>query len=336
VKKKISAKIVEPNSMLLQNLETGAYFYADKQSIEYTSSRPTTEGTTLLLQFQSQTTQHNGALSYLIQGLSWKPTYDLSITSNNDYKLNAYANIENNQQRDYTVDKTRLVGGNVQLASGSRVVPDRGFESSINSASHMMKPIVSSGEQQGLYSYTLNDKYTLRPLSSIRLPFIDIKPKYNFYYKTMTNINSGLYQGVFQKTYDLTPDHFMPAGVITVRDNQVLVGQANLPDVPQNYTQTFTLGQDNDVRYLIKGNLVSKSDENATVAFETYDLDVQIMNFKEKNINVQFAVQSGLQTTILNTTCPSTKVQGNQVNLPFQLEKGENRQCKIVVKVTMS
>ncbi|CAF4748378.1 unnamed protein product, partial [Rotaria magnacalcarata] len=36
----IEAKIVDPDSMLLQNVNTGAYFYADKQSIEYASVRP--------------------------------------------------------------------------------------------------------------------------------------------------------------------------------------------------------------------------------------------------------------------------------------------------------
>jgi hypothetical protein len=78
----IEAKIVDPNSMLLQNLKTGSYFYADKQSIEYTSTRPNDGGTTLFFQFQSQTTKHNGTLSYLVKGLSWKPTYDLSLTGN--------------------------------------------------------------------------------------------------------------------------------------------------------------------------------------------------------------------------------------------------------------
>ncbi|CAF4840928.1 unnamed protein product, partial [Rotaria magnacalcarata] len=63
----------------------------------------------------------------------------------------------------------------------------------------------------------------------------------------------------------------MPAGIVTIHDNQVLVGQVALPDVPENYTQTFEVGQDNDVRFMIKGNLTAKSDDKAPKSFETYN-----------------------------------------------------------------
>ena len=79
----IEAKMIDPESMLLENSKTGAYFYADKQSIEYTSTRPSDDGTTLMFQFESETTQHNGTLSYLVKGLTWKPAYDLFLTGNN-------------------------------------------------------------------------------------------------------------------------------------------------------------------------------------------------------------------------------------------------------------
>jgi hypothetical protein len=329
----IEAKIVDVESMLLENLKTGAYFYADKQSVEYTSTRPSADGTTLMFQFESKTTQHNGTLSYLVKGLTWKPTYDLFLSENNDYKLRAYANIKNDQQREYTVETTHLLGGDVQLAT-SYSEPSHALES-LNAPSKF-RPILGDGEQQGLYSYSLNNKYTLRPSSSIRLPFIDIAAKYKFYYKASINIGTGTYQGVFGRYYDLTPDHFMPAGIITIRDNQVLIGQANLPDVPQNYTQTFSVGHDSDIRYLVKGNLKSKSDANASVSLETYELDVQVMNFKNKNIDAQFVLQGGVQITLLDTTCKSANVQGNQLYLSAQLEHGENRQCKVNITVRLA
>ncbi|CAF3137575.1 unnamed protein product, partial [Rotaria sp. Silwood2] len=194
----------------------------------------------------------------------------------------------------------------------------------------------ASGEQRGIYSYILNDKYTLRPSSSIRLPFIDIVAKYQFYYKSLASISTEMNQGIFERNYDITPDHFMPAGIVTVRDNQVLVGQAVLPDVPENYTQTFSVGQDSDVRYMIKSNMTSKSDDNATVSWETFEIDVQVKNFKNKNVNAQLVLQEGVQITLLETTCKSVSVQGNQLQLPVQLEQGENRQCKLKVTVRLN
>jgi len=319
--------------MLLQNLDTGAYFYADKQSIEYTSTRPSNGGTGLSFEFNSKTTEHNGTLSYLIKGITWKPDYDLFLTGDNDCKVRAYANIKNDQEREYTVEDTSLLGGDVQLANGISE-PIHRFESAkLNMA---FRPIQSTGEQKGLYSYSLTNKYTLRPSSSVRLPFIDIAAKYRFYYKTSTDIDAGQYQGVFGKNYDLTPNHFMPAGIITIRDNQVLVGQSNLPDVPENYTQTISVGQDNDVRYSVKGNLTSKTDDKAPVSLETYELDVQLLNFKNKNVDVELVFQGGVQITLHDTTCKSATVNGNQLNLPVQLKQGENLSCKVNVTVRLT
>jgi len=326
----IQAEIVDPNSMLLKNLETGVYFYADKDSVEYTSTRPNNGGTTLMLQFEKE---HQGTLSYLMRGITWAPNYDLFFTNNDDSELRSYANIKNNQQREYTVENTKLLGGYVQLASGSSQ-PAPAFDAGMSA----MKggAIRADGEQKGVYSYTLNDKYTLRPSSSIRLPFIDIVAKSRFYYKTSTSFSTGQYQGVFQKAYDLTPDRFMPGGVITIRDNQVLVGQANLPDVPENYTQTVTVGQDNDVRYLVKGNLTSQSEnKEGTVVSQTYELDVQVMNFKNKPVDVELLVQGNGQLTVHNTNCNSANVNGAQLNLPVQLQQGETRQCKLNVTVKL-
>jgi len=76
----IEAKIIDPNSMLLQNLKTGSYFYTDKQSIEYTSTRPDQQGKTLTFQFQNK--QFSGTLSYLVTGITWKPDYELFYTNN--------------------------------------------------------------------------------------------------------------------------------------------------------------------------------------------------------------------------------------------------------------
>ncbi|CAF4162339.1 unnamed protein product, partial [Rotaria sordida] len=299
---KIDAKIVDPASMLLQNLKTKAYFYADKASIEYTSVRPDEGTTTLSIQFLTDKTERKGTLSYLTRGITWTPNYDLLITGNNDCKLRAYANIKNTQQKEYTVDSTQLLGGDVPLATDYRYPPSGPYGDQIGKSGMELSPIQASGEQKGVYSYILKDKYTLRPSSSIRLPFIDIAVKCHFYYKAITGIGTGMYEGTFTRTYAITPDNFMPAGIITVRDNQLLVGQATLPDVPEDYTQIFTVGQDNDVRYMIQGNLTSKTDDKAPVPLETYVIVAIIKNFKKKSVDAQLVFQGGIQITLLDTT----------------------------------
>jgi len=321
----IEAKIIDANSMLLQNLKTGAYFYADKQSIEYTQTRPDNGGKILNLEFGSQSKEFSGKLSYLIKGISWKPDYDLRFTSNNESIIRSYANIKNDQEREYKVENTLLLGGDIHLANNNRAPPQR-FE--MSKGASLMETIQATGEQYGLYSYTLKDTYTLRPSSSIRLPFIDFNVKSRFYYKASINIDTAGYQGTFSKTYDLTPDQFMPAGILTIYDNELLVGQANLPDVPKNFTQTVTVGEDTDIRYVVYGNLTQQSDEKAPIQTQTYQIDLHIINLKNKKVNAHIALSGGIQLTLHNTTCNGAKSNGNQLILSTELQQGENRPCK--------
>lgn len=99
--KVIEAKIVDPNSMLLENVETGAFFYADPRSLEYTSKRPNNGGTTLVFEFRNQKTKFRGTLSYLVRGINWSPSYDLFVTSDDSKQsnmpvilLNCFSNVD--------------------------------------------------------------------------------------------------------------------------------------------------------------------------------------------------------------------------------------------------
>ncbi|CAF3979901.1 unnamed protein product, partial [Rotaria sp. Silwood2] len=298
----IQAKIIDPNTMLLQNLDTGAYFYADKQSIEYTSIQPDNGGTVLVFQFESNTTEYNGTLSYLMKGITWTPNYDLFLINDNEAKLRAYANIKNNQQQEYKVENTHLLSGDVQLATSYTRF---NYISLMGGESVNMQQIQSDGEHKGLYSYSLNDQYTLRSSSSIRLPFIDIVAKYKFYYKAFTSISTAQYQGVFDRSYDLTPDQFMPAGIISIYDNRVLVGQSSLPDIPENYTQTISVGHDNDVRYVVNSNLTSKSNGRFDLIFFNGSSVKPICTIVSTNFQVAPSDDCQQYATICVPTCAS-------------------------------
>ena len=187
------------------------------------------------------------------------------------------------------------------------------------------------GEQKGVYFYSLKQKYILRPRSSIRLSFITVNPKCKFYYKTTTRIRSGKYQGIFQRNYDLISDQFLPAGILTVRDNEVLMGQTRIPDVPVNYTHPITIGQDNNVRYLIQGNLTESNKNNEKIRWHTYELDVTISNYKNHDINGQLHFYGATRTTIHRSTCNSIQVDGHMLHFRFELQKNEHYQCRIEI-----
>ena len=187
------------------------------------------------------------------------------------------------------------------------------------------------GEQKGFYFYSLKTNYLLRSASSIRLPYITINPKCQFYYRTFAGINAGKSSGIFQRTYDFTPNQFIPGGIITVRDNQVLIGQANLPDVPDNYTQILTFGSDNDVRYSINGNQTGSNEDNTKITWRSYQLDVTISNFKSKSVQGQLNFYGAIQTILDKSTCKSVKVDGTSINLSFDLKANTNQQCQLSI-----
>lgn len=187
------------------------------------------------------------------------------------------------------------------------------------------------GEQKGFYFYSLKTNYLLRSTSSIRLPYITINPKCQFYYRTITGINAGKSSGVFQRTYDFTPNQFIPGGILTIRDNQVLIGQSNLPDVPDNYTQILTFGSDNDVRYSINGNQTGSNEDNTRITWRSYQLDVTISNLKNKSIQGQLNFYGAIQTILDQSTCNSATVDGTSINLPFDLNANANQQCQLSI-----
>jgi hypothetical protein len=191
-----------------------------------------------------------------------------------------------------------------------------------------------SGEEKGFYFYSLTKNYVLRSSSSIRLPFITLNPKCQFYYKTTVGASTGQYQGVFTRTYDITPEQFVPSGVITVRDNGVLLGQANLPDTPDNYTQTLTFGQDNDVRYTINGNQTAGSPNNANITWRTYVLAIKISNYKDKSVNGQLDISGAIKTSINSTTCGSAGINANTIILPFNINANGKYKCQLTVTLS--
>ncbi|CAF0815225.1 unnamed protein product [Adineta steineri] len=320
----IQAKIIDPQTMLLENLETGTYFYADKHSIEYKYKRPSKSGVTLAFHFHNTKTNYNGTLAYLIKGITWLPNYDLSITNFDTCSLRGYAVIRNNQQQEYEVNNTYLYSGDIQLVKNPSLTIYPRYNSSSDS-------IEFNNEEKGFYSYSFKVPYTLRSLSSVRLPFINITPQCQFHYKAITSIHTGQYKGVFQRYYDLISNQFLPAGILTIRDNQVLIGQSNLPDLPENYTHTITLGQDSDIRYSIKSNLISSNEVQTTDKSRPYSLDITISNFKNKEITGQLDFHGTSHISLSESTCMSGKIDGNAYILLLKLQQGEIYRCQFNV-----
>ncbi|CAF2051531.1 unnamed protein product, partial [Rotaria magnacalcarata] len=330
----IKATIIDPTSMLLQNEYTKSYFYTDPYSIQYVSTPLNDISYQLKIIFSNKNEAYSGILSYLTTGITWAPNYDLFLTDDDKWTFDAYVNIKNALQRQYNVNNTYLIGGNVQLASSIPPVSTLTaplMKTVMASSSQSSSNVQLDTEQQGLYSYSFHNGYTLQGLSTIRMPFVNIHPTYKFYYEASSSIETGQYQGVFMRMYDLTPDSFMPAGVLTIRQNGTLLGQANLPDIPSNYTQTISLGQDNNIRYVVNGNMTSSILSNNIVTMQTFYLIISITNYQHKAIQAKLQLYGAIQTILNSSTCQSAMINGNYLIIVANLASGKRQQCTVNV-----
>ncbi|UJR28726.1 hypothetical protein I4U23_009955 [Adineta vaga] len=320
--KTIQAKIIDSQTMLLENLETGTYFYADKYSIEYKYKRPSHNGVTLMIYFDDTTTYYNGTLSYLIKSITWLPNYELSMTNIDFCHLRGDALIRNHQQQEYEVHNTYLYSGDIQLIKN----PSLSILPKTNSS---IKSIEFNSEQKGFYSYSFKTPYHLRAYSSVRLPFLNIIPQCQFSYKATVNIHHGQYKGIFSRQYSFISNQFLPAGIVTIRDNQILIGQSNLPDVPENSTQSISLGHDYDVRYSINSNLLSSDELETKGRSRTYDVSIMLSNLKKKEIYTHFELHGLTRLILHESTCLSGRIDGKMYILSIVLRQGENYQCQL-------
>lgn len=165
----------------------------------------------------------------------------------------------------------------------------------------------------------------------VRIPFVQLVPQCQFYYQATVSIRHGENKGVFQRYYQLIPDEFLPAGIVTIRDEQILMGQAKLPDIPRNSSHRITLGKVSDVRYLIKTNLTSSDMVKNKIISRTFALDITISNLKNKPVDIQLEFRGTTRMILDETTCSLEPIHGNTFLLSAQLSEKEISQCQLTI-----
>ncbi|CAF4723198.1 unnamed protein product, partial [Rotaria sp. Silwood1] len=78
-------------------------------------------------------------------------------------------------------------------------------------------------------------------------------------------------------------------------------------------------------------HLTASDKDTTTITWQTYELDVTIFNYKDKDILGQLDFYGAFQTTVNKTICNSLKVDETIINLLFQITKDNNFHCRIIV-----
>ncbi|WP_051096776.1 hypothetical protein [Deinococcus aquatilis] len=173
-------------------------------------------------------------------------------------ELSGLADIRNGTDQAVSALVAELFAGDVRLSEQSDVYglvgrvgtvsPVSGSYSfaSDNSAPH----VVSQGELGGLYRFALTQPLTLPARSTVTLPFL--QPALTLF-QPFSRLNTSFQptdtEGTLQRAYRLKADQRLPAGVVSVLEEDRLTGQASVGELAQNTEFVLDLGADPDVRY---------------------------------------------------------------------------------------
>ena len=227
--------------------------------------------------------------------------------------LRALADLVNTHQRSYQVNNSTLTSGTVYLTSTSSPSPGIGMGDSMLAAA----PITSAptASNYGTYTYQINKAYTLQPLSTKTFPFINPTIVFAYTLETSTYIQGGgSNKGLFQRTFNIRPTEFLPAGPVTFYQNTMVLGQASISDTAKNSSATVTLGTDPDIQYTID-SIVTATQQSPYG--QDLSVNVTLTNRKvSQTVTVKLTLNGGYRSTKLTTTnsSPGLSITQDRLN----------------------
>lgn len=269
----VKARVLDATRNLFQ-LPNGSVFTADPGSVTF----PDMNGVRFNPSWQFTLAAGGPAtLSYLTRAISWSPRYDLTMNGDTGSSWWAWADVNNQSSVVYDASRLDLVAGQVNTAG------PRYFESMATAKMADSASVQSNGESAGLRLYKLEQAVNFAPRSTTSVPF------------TLPHVSTQRlleYRGSFsamgkqilplQRVYDVTPDDDLPAGIVTIRDEGRVVGQAGLPDTTKNETQTLGVGQDFDLRLTRTVSVLENSK-----AQSRYKVTFSLVNTKTRTVTVR-------------------------------------------------
>ncbi|WP_457632295.1 hypothetical protein [Oceanithermus desulfurans] len=180
-------------------------------------------------------------LAYLTRNLGYSLYYDLDVDRG---RLVGWSKIDNRMERALKLERLTFVAGEVPLRAGQAPVMEgklmaRGLAADV--AAEAPAPVYA-GSGGGVFRYVLDRPPTLEPGVN-ELPFLktDVKPVYTWRFQGSFAQVSKL---SFVRGYTLTAPAELAGGLVNVRVDGVLVGQAFLRDAARGSRVQVWLGAD--------------------------------------------------------------------------------------------
>lgn len=333
--KELNAKVINSDLGLFEI--SGRFFQLDRTNVIY----PNVDGINFSPKFHwslNPSASNNADLYYITTGLNWQPHYNLKIDNVADkpfdpkVKIDALADIYNATSVSYDAKSLKLFAGDANIVSSAGFndnLRDRGqqnnqrFDQFSFAQSVTERPQIVTQETGGLQAYTYPDQTNILANATTTLPFITTTVKLDRYLEYFANFRTDSQNSIaLQRIYTLKPTENLPAGTVTVREDGMLLGQANMSDTPKNENAKLNLGDDFDLRLKRTVNVLEKKDGLLGTTFIRYKVSYSITNTKNRAINVRIKEGFGENYTIESNNLPNFKWENGLLTTSNTLNPG--------------
>ncbi|MCY1703611.1 hypothetical protein [Deinococcus sp. SL84] len=277
----------------------------------------------------------SGTLSYLTRSLSWTPRYTLRVEGGKP-TLEALADVTNGTELNYSVNKTELLAGDVNL--NSRDVPVLYASSGMAADMVIGAPAESKIAQQeslnGIYRYALTEAFALPASSTVTLPFMTPAVKdFEAYSGLKRGFSEQSDRGVLNRFYRFKADRVLPGGGLTVREDGRVTGQTRVQETAAGQAVDFALGRDPDVSYVRSVKALSRTARSAVFQV-TYALE----NSKKQPVKVEITemlYNDRAEVKAEGALGAGVRREGSDVNLALTLPAGGKAERTFTVTIPL-
>jgi hypothetical protein len=292
----IKAKVLRADLGLFE--ANGSYFQGDVSSVTF----PSLDGVRFAPQYIWGITGTGGSstLSYLTRGLSWGPRYSLVIEKDKA-DLNGWAEIRNQSGLEYRAPSVSLVAGQVNLETNYN--PQENFQVAPMVRAGAVDSVQATGEASGLQTFKYAQPVILPARASTSVPFGNTKVSLDRTLEYVSGFNqSARIVTPLSRAYTLKADGDLPGGIVTVREDGRVVGQARIGDTPKAEGAQLALGPDFDLRLTRTVQALER-----TKTSQKFRVTYSLTNTKTRSVNVRLKEILGNDFTLTAIVLPNLK-----------------------------
>ncbi len=258
-------------------------------------------------------------LNYLTRALTWTPRYNLTVTGDNA-RLTAWADVRNQSATDYNAPELTFVAGQINLES---VNQQQAFPMQRNVATAAAPAAEDSvqavGESAGLQIFKYAKAVNLVGKTTTSVPFVNTTASLERVFAYTGYFNETPKQVIpLQRVYSVKTEADLPSGVVTVREDNRVVGQARIGDTPKAERATLNLGADFDLRLTRTAQVLERTQKNAR-----FKVVFSMINTKARAVTVRIDETLGGNFTLEQAVMPGVKREAEGLSAQATLKPGE-------------